>query len=72
MADCTDCADTGTVCESHPNLPWPSACDCDAGMPCPVCTTDAAPFVPAALSGMTTTEVRRMQGYRTIATVEDA
>ena len=31
---CGHC-DHGWVCEEHPDKPWPSGCDCGAGMPCP-------------------------------------
>ena len=41
---CTNCEDTGHVCEAHPYLPWGGICDsraaCNcggAGMPCPSC-----------------------------------
>lgn len=49
---CTGCADTGHVCENHPDRPWGplccdqprgatscahGACHCGAGEPCPVC-----------------------------------
>jgi hypothetical protein len=39
---CRSCADCGTVCENHPDLPWDvlvvGGCDCGgAGMPCPGC-----------------------------------
>ena len=39
------CADTGWVCENHPDRPWaqpgeyPNACDCCAGAPCPDCNS---------------------------------
>jgi len=45
---CRACADTGHVCESHPDKPWdgmvgydhPDTCACGgAGMPCPECCT---------------------------------
>lgn len=42
-ARCRACADTGHVCENHPDQPWGgisddiNACDCGAGMPCPAC-----------------------------------
>lgn len=40
---CGTCED-GWVCENHPDQPWPSGCDCGAGMPCPrlLTETDAA------------------------------
>ncbi len=41
------CADTGWVCECHPEQPWagisldPTACNCGgAGMPCRKCNMD--------------------------------
>lgn len=46
--NCHCCADTGHVCENHPQRPWggistdPQACDCGAGMPCPVCCDEPA------------------------------
>lgn len=52
---CSNCADTGTVCENHPDRPWGAmcchegsfgsglcehgACGCGAGEPCPACCT---------------------------------
>lgn len=43
-ARCRACADTGHVCENHPDRPWDgisddiNACHCGgAGMPCPAC-----------------------------------
>ncbi|QOZ69132.1 hypothetical protein WN72_24535 [Bradyrhizobium arachidis] len=41
---CTTCADTGWVCENHPDRPWegPQACSCGgAGAPCPACNVPA-------------------------------
>ena len=62
QAQCTSCADTGHVCENHPDRPWAgvsddiNACDCGgAGIPCPDCcdpipedgsTSIGAAFVP--------------------------
>jgi len=52
MAACPSCADTGHVCENHPDRPWGGlwccdasneglcehgACGCGAGDPCPAC-----------------------------------
>jgi len=40
---CTNCDDTGWVCESHHDRPWggvsnaANACECGPGDPCPVC-----------------------------------
>lgn len=38
---CRVCADSGHVCEEHPDLPWGgvvgAGCRCGAGMPCPSC-----------------------------------
>jgi hypothetical protein len=40
---CPACLNGGHVCENHPDRPWagvandPRACDCGAGVPCPVC-----------------------------------
>lgn len=40
---CSNCRDTGHVCENHPEKPWAgladgdTACECGAGMPCPSC-----------------------------------
>lgn len=51
---CTGCADSGHVCENHPDRPWGGlccaapdgpdvcehgACQCGAGAPCPTCCT---------------------------------
>lgn len=38
---CEHCED-GWVCENHPDRPWPSVCDCGAGMPCPGLLADIA------------------------------
>ena len=40
--DCTNCRDTGLVCEDHPGHPWPDMADVEpccggAGMACPSC-----------------------------------
>lgn len=57
---CGVCADTGTVCEEHPTLPWGGmcctppaealcahgACHCGWGTPCPACCTAPAPGAP--------------------------
>jgi hypothetical protein len=43
------CADTGWVCEVHPDKPWngPNACDCGgAGMPCLACNPCGGPDEP--------------------------
>jgi len=53
MPACLSCADTGHVCENHPDRPWGAmccdvgmyesrvcehgACGCGAGDPCPAC-----------------------------------
>lgn len=48
MSDCKNCDGTGWVCENHENKPWTGystrkdACDCGAGMPCPVCVPAGA------------------------------
>jgi hypothetical protein len=50
---CRRCKDVGWVCESHPDRPWdetlPNGCECNAGMPCPVCNVandNEPPHVP--------------------------
>ena len=40
---CPNCEE-GWVCENHPERPWPSGCDCGAGMPCPGFLADVAAF----------------------------
>jgi hypothetical protein len=40
---CEQC-DHGWVCENHPDKPWPSVCDCGAGMPCEGLLADTAAF----------------------------
>lgn len=46
---CSNCDDTGWVCEGHADRPWggvsdrADACECGAGAPCDVCNTGRVP-----------------------------
>jgi hypothetical protein len=43
MAPCSQCADTGWICEDHPDRAW-KHCNCGgAGMPCPSCNKSPGP-----------------------------
>jgi hypothetical protein len=37
---CANCEDARWVCETHTNKPWPHGCNCSAGAPCPVCSSE--------------------------------
>ena len=63
MPSCLSCADTGHVCENHPDRPWGGlccvvgaegsmvcehgGCGCGAGEPCPACCP-SGPFASIA------------------------
>jgi hypothetical protein len=49
---CPWCANTGWVCEEHPDRSWPhKGCD-GAAMPCPVCNVSNGLHDPPNVSGL--------------------
>jgi hypothetical protein len=55
---CTNCDDTGWVCEGHLDRPWKGAsdradaCDCGAGTPCACVDDDVTPEELAEAAGI--------------------